>query len=360
MEVRGSSPLAPTSPNRRRTQHLTRIARGLLVGALAAVLAACDATPDETVVLRLTARAATAVVSQPAPAAPTPDASPRAAADMPAQPLTTPERTPPAAPTPTATPVPSPTPTPPPTPTPLPTPPVIVDLDGARGRLVAVIDGDTFTVETPSGEVAVRILGIDAPEFNDDGQRKLAEEARQALRDLIGAGPLRLVADVEPADGGGRLLRHVYRTDRLLAVELARRGWARALPVPPNLAQREAIDRAVAEARVADRGLWALGAASLSLEVDKVGEVATLTNTGSTPLDIGGWWLVSLRGRQVYRFPPRTPIAPGAVLRVVSGEAPGAHRFTQRSVWNNTSPDPAELRRADGRVVAVWDDPASR
>ena len=238
-------------------------------------------------------------------------------------------------------------------------PAVLVDLDGASGRLVAVIDGDTFTVDMPSGEVAIRILGIDAPEFDDVGQRELAEQAREALRTLIGDGPLRLIADAEPADAGGRLLRHVDRADRLLAAELARQGWVRALPVPPNLAQRETIDRAVAEARAADRGMWALGAGGVSLSVDKVKEVVTLANTGSAPLDISGWWLVSLRGKQSYRFPTQTTIAPGETLQVVSGENPGAHRFQQRNVWNNASPDSAELRRTDGRIVAVWDDPAS-
>ena len=238
-------------------------------------------------------------------------------------------------------------------------PAVVVDLDGASGRLVAVIDGDTFTVAAPSGEVTVRIVGIDAPEFDDVGQRVLAEQAREALRTLIGDGPLRLIADAEPADAGGRLLRHVYRADRLLAADLARQGWVRALPIPPNLAERESIDRAVAEARAGEHGIWAVTAADVSLTVDKVREVVMLSNAGSEPLDISGWWLVSLRGKQSYRFPTQTTIAPGQSLGVVSGGAPGTHRFRQRNVWNNTSPDPAELRRTDGRIVAVWDDPAS-
>ncbi len=238
-------------------------------------------------------------------------------------------------------------------------PAVVVDLDGASGRLVAVIDGDTFTVAAPSGEVAVRILGIDAPEYDDVGQRPLAEQAREALRTVIGDGPLRLITDAEPADAAGRLLRHVYRADRLLAADLARQGWVRALPVPPNLAQREVIDHAVAEARAGAHGIWALTAADVSLSVDKVKEVVTLTNSGSAPLDISGWWLVSLRGKQSYRFPTQTTIAPGETLEVASGETPGPHRFQQRNVWNNSRPDPAELRRTDGRIVGVWDDPAS-
>ena len=234
---------------------------------------------------------------------------------------------------------------------------MIVDLDGAPARLAVVIDGDTFTLATQSGEATVRLLGINAPDPGDVGQRELADQAREALRALIGGGPLRLIADAAPADAGGRLLRHVYKDDRLLAAELARQGWARAFPIPPNLAERDDIERAVAEARAADRGIWALGAASVTLRVDKVREVATLTNTGPAPLDVGGWWLVSLRGGQAYEFPPPTTIAPGETVRVVSGQEPGAHRFSRRNVWNNSSSDSAELRRPDGRVAAVWDDP---
>ena len=232
-----------------------------------------------------------------------------------------------------------------------------MDLGGVQGRLLALIDGDTFTVTTPSGEVIVRILGIDAPEFDDLGQRELAEQARAALGRLITRGPLRLITDVEPADAGGRWLRHVYQADRLVAADLARQGWARALPVAPNLAERNAIDRAVAEARAADTGIWALNTARVTLTVDKVQEVVTLTNQGSAPLDISGWWLVSLRGKQGYRFPRGTTIDPGISLRVVSGQAEGTHRFQQRNVWNNNNTDPAELRRSDGRIAAVWDDP---
>jgi micrococcal nuclease len=234
-----------------------------------------------------------------------------------------------------------------------------VNLDGAPGRLLEVIDGDTFIVATRSGEVSVRVLGIDAPEFDDVGQRELAERARAVLRDLIGDGPLRLVADAEPTDAGGRLLRHVYLGDRPLAADLARRGWARALPVAPNLAEQDTVDAAVVEARAAGRGIWALRTVSLTLTVDKVREVVTLTNPGTAQLDVSGWWLVSLRGKQAYRFPPGTIVEAGASLRVDSGDGSAVHRFPQRNVWNNTRPDPAELRRDDGRIAAVWDDSAS-
>lgn len=317
------------------------------------MLSACDGANDETVVLRLTARAAT-VASSPSPVVTgAPDVSwPLTSATPTPEPA---ERRPPVSPTAT----PEPTPTLSPTPTPTPEPAVDVDLDGTLGRLGSVIDGDTFTVATRSGEFTVRILGIDAPEFDDVGQRELAEQARDALRTLIGGGPVRLVADAESKDAGGRLLRHAFRANRLLAADLARQGWARSLPIAPNLAQQDAIHRAVGEARAAARGIWSLNSASITLTVDKVREVVTLTNTGPAPLQIGGWWLVSLRGKQGFRFPLGTTIGSGETLRVVSGQAAGVHRFQHRNVWNNSSPDPAELRRSDGRIAAVWDDSGS-
>ena len=184
------------------------------------------------------------------------------------------------------------------------------------------------------------------------GSATLAEQAREALRTLIGDGPLRLIADAEPADAGGRLLRHVYRADRLLAADLARQGWVRALPIPPNLAEREVIDRAVAEARAAARGIWALDVGGVSLSVDKVKEVVTLANTGSAPLDISGWWLVSLRGKQSYRFPTKTTITPGETLQVVSGGDPGHASIpaAQRLEQHQTRPSrTASHRRAHRR-----------
>ena len=310
------------------------------------MLSACDGAYDETVVLRLTARAAT-VASSPPPVvtgAPGESRSQASATPTPAVSVTV---------------TPEPTPTLSPSPTPSPEPAIDVDLDGASGQLASVIDGDTFTVTTWSGEVTVRILGIDAPEFDDVGQRELAERARVALRTVIAAGPVRLAADVEPTDAGGRLLRHAYQADRLVAAELARQGWVRALPIAPNLAEREAIQLAVAQARAANVGIWALDTADVALTVDKVREVVTLTNTGTGPLVVGGWWLVSLRGKQGFRFPLGTTIGSGETLRVVSGQAAGVYRFQHRNVWNNSSPDPAELRRGDGRIAAVWDDSGS-
>lgn len=130
-------------------------------------------------------------------------------------------------------------------------------------------------------------------------------------------------------------------------------GLARTLPRELNLAHREAIDAAVAEARKAGRGMWA-PLAGLEIEVDNSGEAATLRNTSDAVGDLSDWWLVSVRGAQAFSFPPGQTLAPGEELRVAAGEAPEDLRFGDRNVWNNSRQDPAELApsgRARGRHV---------
>ena len=241
--------------------------------------------------------------------------------------------------------------------TPAPTAPPTIALDGRPGRLLEVMDGDTLRIEVAGVKSVVRLIGFDTPELDDPaGQAALAVRAREELRRLLADGSVELVSDVELREpGGGRLLRHALRNGESVGVRLARMGLARALPREPNLAYREAIDAAVAEARKAGRGMWA-PLAGLEIEVDKSGEVATLRNTSDAVVDLSDWWLVSVRGAQAFRFPPGQALAPGEELRVAAGEAPGDLRFGDRNVWNNSQQDPAELRRPDGRVAATWED----
>ncbi len=242
--------------------------------------------------------------------------------------------------------------------TPAPAAPPTIALDGHPGRLIEVIDGDTLRIEVAGAESVVRLIGFDTPELDDPaGQAALAVRAREELGRLLADGSVELVADAELREpGGGRLLRHALSDGESVGVRLAHMGLARALPRPPNLAQRKAIDAAVAEAREAERGMWA-PLAGLEIEVDKSAEVATLRNTSDAVVDLSGWWLVSMRGAQAFRFPPGQRLAPGAELHVAAGEAPGELRFGDRNVWNNAQQDPAELRRPDGRVAATWEDP---
>src|SRR5258705_1618696 len=91
------------------------------------------------------------------------------------------------------------------------------------GRVVAVADGDTFTLLTESKEqIRVRLTEIDAPESDQPwGQR-----AKQALSSLISSGPVRVVT--AGRDRYGRALGRVYVAGKDVNAEMLRTGsaWA--------------------------------------------------------------------------------------------------------------------------------------
>lgn len=89
-----------------------------------------------------------------------------------------------------------------------------------EARVLRVIDGDSFVAEARvwpghTVTVSVRIRGIDAPELRSRcaAERAAATNAREALRSLIGEGPValtnigggkyygRVLSDVMAADG---------------------------------------------------------------------------------------------------------------------------------------------------------------
>jgi len=95
---------------------------------------------------------------------------------------------------------------------------------------------------------------------------------------------------------------------------------------------------------------------SVSLVVNEQAETARITNTGSSPVELTGWKLVSVRGNQVFdQFPDGMILAPGQSVTVTSGAAAatggGFLRWTDRNIWNDAG-DPGRLLDKDGNVVA--------
>ena len=126
---------------------------------------------------------------------------------------------------------------------------------GDDTAVTRVTDGDSLVV---SDGTRVRLIGIDAPEV--ESSDCFSSEATDHLRQLAGPGTrVRLVYDTERLDRFGRTLAYVYRLSDGLFVNLvlARDGYALQLTVPPNVAHAEEFRQAVAEARDANRGLWA-------------------------------------------------------------------------------------------------------
>jgi micrococcal nuclease len=130
----------------------------------------------------------------------------------------------------------------------------------SAGQVIKVVDGDTIRVRTAAGTERVRLIGVDTPETvkpNTPVQCFGRAASAEAHR-LLDGRRVRLVQDVEARDRYGRLLAYVYRTPDGLFVnaELARRGFARQLTIPPNVRFADRFGALVAQARDAGRGLW--------------------------------------------------------------------------------------------------------
>jgi hypothetical protein len=97
------------------------------------------------------------------------------------------------------------------------------------------------------------------------------------------------------------------------------------------------------------------GSISLSLVVDLQAETARITNTGSGPVELHGWKLVSVRGNQVFdQFPAGFTLTPGQSVTVTSGPmakaGAGFLRWTDQNIWANSG-DPGRLINRDGEIV---------
>jgi micrococcal nuclease len=140
-----------------------------------------------------------------------------------------------------------------------------------RGVVTRVVDGDTVEVRI-TGRVAgpgagraqvgriydVRLIGIDTPESVKPNTpvECFAKEASAATAALVEGQPVRLVKDVEEADGYDRLLRYVYFGDEMVGARLVVNGYAFAYTYPPNVRHAELHVTLQRDARRNDRGLW--------------------------------------------------------------------------------------------------------
>jgi micrococcal nuclease len=135
-------------------------------------------------------------------------------------------------------------------------------LGGSQGgastaRVERVVDGDTIVL---AGGERVRYIGMDTPESVKPGTpvQCFAKAAAHENERLVEGEQVRLRYDAERHDRYGRLLAYVYRASDGLFVnaELVRRGYARTLTIPPNVAHAAMFRRLANGARAAGRGLW--------------------------------------------------------------------------------------------------------
>src|SRR5512132_726338 len=111
-------------------------------------------------------------------------------------------------------------------------------------KVTRVVDGDTIDVTMPDGDQdTVRYIGIDTPETVKPGTPvQCGGPKAHAVNE-------RLLAYVYRSRGrGGRPL--------FVNAELARRGLARTLTIPPNDSHAPLFARLASRAGVKGRGLW--------------------------------------------------------------------------------------------------------
>jgi hypothetical protein len=113
---------------------------------------------------------------------------------------------------------------------------------------VHVADGDTFSLETPTGEqIWIRLAEIDAPE----GDQPFGDRAKRHLEDLIEGKTVRVV--VKDTDDYGRTVGRPFTAARDVCADMVADGaaWAyRRYLVDTSLLELEA------SARLNQRGLW--------------------------------------------------------------------------------------------------------
>lgn len=120
----------------------------------------------------------------------------------------------------------------------------LVDLNNSNNfvELVRVVGGDTIEVKMGNKIESVRLIGIDAPEMNEE-TRERAIESKQYLENLLKNQKIYLEKDEtqDDRDVYNRLLRYVYLRDRsLINKKMIEAGMAKEFTfIYPYKYQRE-------------------------------------------------------------------------------------------------------------------------
>lgn len=133
-------------------------------------------------------------------------------------------------------------------------PPPPGPIPGQHASVIDVIDGDTVQVDLDGNVVAIRLIGIDAPEPPEC----FYTEAKNRLTQLIAGKDVTLVSDVEDSVNG-KLLRYVYLGTEHINRTMVRQGFALESPSPGvgNQAKRDELESAEQAAMAEMLGLWA-------------------------------------------------------------------------------------------------------
>ncbi|MDD2666061.1 MAG: thermonuclease family protein [Methanocellales archaeon] len=128
-------------------------------------------------------------------------------------------------------------------------PPEVTPTPIQRALVTKVVDGDTIIV---TGGTRVRLIGIDAPESNEE----YYTEGKEFLESRVLYKEVGLEGDTPDKDMYGRSLRYVWLNDDLINAEIVRAGWAIAIQYEPTTKYSNLIAEAEQEAIESQVGIW--------------------------------------------------------------------------------------------------------
>jgi micrococcal nuclease len=141
-------------------------------------------------------------------------------------------------------------------------------------EVISITDGDTIVIRLQGRKERVHLIGINAPESQENPKaKKDSLRTGEDLKTIIEMGqrstrfvktvlrPVDHVSiefDVQERDRFGRLLGYVWLPDgRMLNEEIVRAGYANLMTYPPNVKYWERLEKACRDAREAKKGLLA-------------------------------------------------------------------------------------------------------
>lgn len=246
------------------------------------------------------------------------------------------------------------------------------DVAGSQIELavVSILDGDSIVAADGSGDIEMRLAGINAPERDEC----LGPDARRRLTELAGTT---LLVTPRGLDQFGRTLVQAWSLDgEWINLTMVASGSALTLSGAADsvsAAELDALIEAQDSAVEAGIGLWDPGACGArgprpAVELDLTSpnpagpdddvldqEYVTIINEEPEPLDLSGWTLRDESTANRLVFPPGSVIEAGRSVRVVTGCTAGPDIFAwcaERSIWSNGG-DSGYLLDDAGRIVAT-------
>jgi len=136
----------------------------------------------------------------------------------------------------------------------------------AEFKVSRVVDGDTIKVRAASGEITIRLVGIDAPEESHKKREPGQPFSQQSTKNLAGMVLNKSVSIKEYGhDRYGRTLAEVFLDGKNINLEMVDAGFAEVYRGDPALGQDLApYWKAEEQARAAKRGMWVQGSKYLS------------------------------------------------------------------------------------------------